>query len=223
MNTLLTGERKYLLVDILFICLDNDYRDLFVFDILKPPNYQNKEENLIHSLDNNQYEFRNLFESKFTKEIVEKGILNYTDSELEEKVKNLNRRLESSSKTIESLRDENKRIKVLEEEKADIKGKLEQINDQYSSFFAKAYLVPIIGLGFLFLYYLNKSKTWVSTQWDSLEPLTFVYFAIGIPIIIWLLSAILILIFGKDSMTELKNPMGIFKILKNYKKTKMKL
>lgn len=219
----LTGERKYLLVDILFICLDNDYRNLFVFDILKSPNYQKKEENLIHNLDNNQYEFRNLFESKFTKEIVEKGILNYTDSELEGKVKNLNKRLESSSKTIESLRDENKRIKVLEGEKAGIKGKLEQTNDQYSSFFAKAYLIPIIGVGFLLLYYLNKSKTWVSTQWDSLEPLTFVYFAIGIPIVIWILSALLIIVFGKDSMTELKNPIGIFKILKNYKKTKLKL
>lgn len=219
----LTGERKYLLVDVLFICLDNDYKDLYVFDILKPPNYNKKEENLIHNLENNQYEFRNLFASNFTKEIVEKGILNYSDSELEEKVKNLNKRLESSSKTIESLRDENKKIKILEDENAIIKGSLDQITDRYSSFFAKAYLIPITGLGFLLLYYLNKSKTWVSTQWNALEPLTFVYFAVGIPILIWILSALLIIAFGKDSMADLKNPMGIFKILKNYKKNKLKL
>jgi hypothetical protein len=61
----LSGERKYLLVDIVFISLANNCKELFVFDILREPDFKLKERNLIHSLGGNDYKFRNLFSTQY--------------------------------------------------------------------------------------------------------------------------------------------------------------
>lgn len=93
----LTGEKKYLLIDIVFICLANGFKKLFVFDILKEPNFAKKEENLIHSFEEHEYEFRNLLESKYMKKYLPKfSVLNesnnveknYKGELIEEKINN---------------------------------------------------------------------------------------------------------------------------------------
>lgn len=64
-----SGERKYLLNDILFISLSNGFKNIYVFDMLRPPNFNQKELNLIHSLGDNEYKFRNLInDSPFVEE-----------------------------------------------------------------------------------------------------------------------------------------------------------
>ncbi|MEL7120329.1 MAG: hypothetical protein AAFO07_12835 [Bacteroidota bacterium] len=93
----LTGEKKYLLVDIVFISLVQGFKELFVFDILKEPNFKNKEENLIHSFKDHEYEFRNLYESKYMKKYLQKVSItgkqtelvgNFKNELIDEKIKN---------------------------------------------------------------------------------------------------------------------------------------
>ncbi len=74
-----SGERKFLLVDILFICLGHGFTNIYTFDMIKAPDFKNKDRNLIHSLGNNDYKFRNLIEdSNYVKESISK-LKNYKD------------------------------------------------------------------------------------------------------------------------------------------------
>ncbi|MEL6675273.1 MAG: hypothetical protein AAFR61_23900 [Bacteroidota bacterium] len=60
-----SGERKYFMTDLLFISLKKGFRDIYVFDIIKPINFKEPVKNLIHSLNAEDYKFKNLFESQY--------------------------------------------------------------------------------------------------------------------------------------------------------------
>lgn len=179
----LSGERKYLLVDILFISLANNCKDLFVFDILREPDFKLKERNLIHSLGGNEYKFRNLFSTEYV-----------TDS-----LKKI-----SQSKVNELSSITNKALEIINFSA-----------DRYSKGILLALFTLISVLFFIVLRYQNIIKD----KWNEIEPVTFIYISVALPILYFLISIGVVFLFTKEIEFT---PKGIYDAVKKYRVSKLR-